>query len=103
LPPADKGALGVVAKGIHWALYALMTIMVLAGMTIVMVEGENIFNLFSIPGIAAANHALGHRTEDFHGTIGWIILAIAGIHACAALLHRYFWHDDVLARMSPFK
>jgi cytochrome b561 len=101
LPLADKGALNVLAKMTHWALYGLLGVMVVAGMTIVAVEGESIFNLFSIPGAASANRDLGHRIEDFHGTVGWIILAVAGVHASAALIHRYLWHDGVLNRMLP--
>jgi cytochrome b561 len=101
LPLADRGLLNVLAKGTHWALYALLAVMVVAGMTIVAYEGENIFNLFHTPGIAEGNHELGDRLEDFHGTIGWIILAVAGFHASAALVHRYVWHDGVLGRMLP--
>ena len=33
--------------------------------------------------------------------VGWVILALAGLHAGAALVHRYLWHDGVLARMLP--
>ena len=39
LPLADRGALNVVAKGTHWALYALLTAMVLAGMFLTWVRG----------------------------------------------------------------
>jgi cytochrome b561 len=75
--------------------------MVCAGVTIVIVEGESIFNLFNIPGVASSDRDLGHQIEDFHGTVGWIILAVAGLHASAALIHQYLWHDGVLRRMLP--
>ena len=29
------------------------------------------------------------------------ILALAGLHASAALVHRYLWHDGLLGRMWP--
>jgi cytochrome b561 len=101
LAAADRGLLQVLAKGTHWVLYTLLAVMVVAGVTIVVVEGESIFNLFNIPGAASDNHDLGDRLESFHGTIGWIILAVAGVHASAALVHRYVWHDGVLGRMLP--
>jgi cytochrome b561 len=37
--------------------------------------------------------------QGVHAIIGWIIVAIAGLHAAAALFHRYVWHDSVLGRM----
>jgi cytochrome b561 len=101
LPLADKGALNVVAKGTHWTLYALLAAMVLAGMFLTWTRGDSLFNLFSIPAYDPGNRALADRVQDVHGTIGWIILAVAGVHAAAALVHRYLWHDGVLARMLP--
>jgi len=38
---------------------------------------------------------------EVHATIGLLILGLAGLHAGAALVHRYLWHDGVLARMLP--
>ncbi len=101
LPLADEGALNVVAKGTHWALYALLAAMVLAGMFLTWTRGDSIFNLFSIPAYDPGNRELAHKVQGIHGTIGWIILALAGVHASAALVHRYLWHDGVLARMLP--
>ncbi len=101
LPLADAGALNVVAKGTHWALYALLVSMVLAGMFLTWTRGDSIFNVFSIPAYDPGNHELPDQVQDIHGTIGWIILALAGVHASAALVHRYLWRDGVLARMLP--
>ncbi len=101
LPLADKGALNIVAKGTHWALYALLAAMVLAGIFLVWTRGDSIFNLFSIPAYEPGNRELPHQVQEIHGTIGWIILALAGVHASAALVHRYLWHDGVLTRMLP--
>jgi len=101
LPLADTGALNIVAKGTHWALYALLASMVLAGMFLTWARGDSIFNVFTIPAYDPGNAALKDQVQDVHGTIGWIILALAGVHASAALVHRYLWHDGVLARMLP--
>ncbi len=101
LPLADKGALNVIAKSTHWGLYALLGAMVLAGMFLTWTRGDSIFNLFSIPAYDPGNHDLADQVQEVHGTIGWIILALAGVHALAALVHRYLWHDGVLGRMLP--
>jgi cytochrome b561 len=101
LPLADKGALNIVAKGTHWGLYALLAAMVLAGVFLTWTRGDNIFNLFSIPAYDPGNKALPDQVQEVHATIGWLILGLAGLHAGAALVHRYFWHDGVLNRMLP--
>ncbi len=101
LPLADAGALNVVAKGTHWGLYALLAAMLLAGMFLTWTRGDSIFNLFSIPAYDPADKALPHQVQEVHATIGWLILGLAGLHAAAALVHRYLWHDGVLTRMLP--
>ena len=101
LPLADAGALNVVAKGTHWGLYTLLVAMVAVGLFLEWTRGDSIFNLFSVPAYDPGNHALAHRTQDIHAFIGWAILALAGLHASGALVHRYLWHDSVLDRMLP--
>ena len=101
LPLADRGALNVVSKGTHWALYALLLAMVAAGVFLTWTRGDSLFNLIAIPAYDPGNKALAHQVQEIHGTIGWVILALAGLHAAAALIHRYLWHDGVLGRMLP--
>ena len=101
LPSADEGVLKVAAKGTHWGLYALLVAMVLVGMLLAWTRGDNIFNLFSIPAYDSTNRALPHQVQEIHATIGWLILTLAGLHASAALVHRYLWHDGLLGRMLP--
>jgi len=101
LPLADKGMLNVVAKATHWGLYALLAAMLLVGMALAWTRGDSIFNLFTIPAYDPGNRPLADQVQDIHATIGWLILALAGLHASAALVHRYLWHDAVLSRMLP--
>ena len=101
LPLADSGALAVVSKATHWGLYALLLAMVVAGVFLTWTRGDNLFNVFSIPAYEPGNRALAHQVQEVHGAIGWAIVALAGLHASAALFHRYFWHDGVLGRMLP--
>jgi cytochrome b561 len=99
LPLANGRVLSAIAKAIHWGLYGLIAAMVLVGMALAWTRGDSFFNVFTIPGFDPGNHALADQVQEVHATIGWIILATAGLHAAAALFHRYVWHDGVLDRM----
>ncbi|MGA9486539.1 MAG: cytochrome b/b6 domain-containing protein, partial [Methylocella sp.] len=101
LPPADKGLLQTLAKTVHYALYALLIVMVLVGIFLVYVRGDNFFGLFSVPAFDPNNKALRDNVGELHGTIATIILILAGLHASAGLIHHYLWHDGVLRRMLP--
>jgi cytochrome b561 len=101
LPPADGGLLGLAAKATHWGLYSLLAAMVLVGLALTWTRGDSLFSLFSIPAYDPGNKDLPDQIQDIHATIGWIILAFAGVHAAAALFHHYVWRDGVLARMLP--
>jgi cytochrome b561 len=98
---ADVGLLNVVAKLTHWGLHALLTAMVLVGLFLVWARGDSIFNLFRVPQYIPGDRALADNVLELHATISWAILALAGLHASAALVHRYLWRDGVLARMLP--
>ena len=101
LPLADSAALSVIAKGAHWGLYALLTAMLLVGLALTWTRGDSIFNLFTLPKFDPGNKALADQVQEVHATIGWIIVAVAGLHASAALFHRYVLRDTVLSRMLP--
>ncbi|MDB6085758.1 MAG: cytochrome, partial [Gammaproteobacteria bacterium] len=58
--------------------------------------------LFQIDPGVKSNRAIFHPTEDIHGYLAYAIFTIAGLHALAALYHRFVLHDGVLARMWPF-
>ena len=101
LPLADKGTFNLVAKGTHWGLYALLVAMVGVGLFLEWTRDDSIFDLFSIPAYDPGDRVLTHQGREMHATIGWLILALAGLHAGAALVHRCLWHDGVLGRMAP--
>ncbi len=101
LPLADSGVLAVLSKATHWVLYLLLIAMICVGLFLAWTRGDSLFNLFSIPAYDPGNKALVNQTQELHATIGWIIVGLAGVHAAAALMHRFLWHDGVLARMLP--
>jgi cytochrome b561 len=99
LPAADSGVLHTVAKAIHWGLYTLLAAMLVVGLFLAWTRGDSMFNLFRIPAYAPGNRALADQVQEIHATIGYLILAVAGLHAAAALLHGLVWRDGVLSRM----
>jgi cytochrome b561 len=101
LPPADTGALRFAAKFIHFGLYACLIAMVLVGLFLTWTRGDDIFNLFRIPAFVPGNKILPDQVQEIHATIGWMIVAGAGLHASAALVHYYVFKDRVLGRMVP--
>jgi cytochrome b561 len=102
LPPTGAGLLDLAGKAAHWGLYALMLAMVVVGMALTWARGDSIFNLFSIPAFRPGDRALADLVGEVHEVVGYLILALAGLHASAALVHRYLWQDGVLHRMLPW-
>lgn len=101
LPPVDTGILELLAKSVHWVLYALLVAMILVGIGLVWARGDSIYNLFRIPALDPADRGLRHQVQEVHSVIGWIIIATVGLHAAAAMSHQFLLRDGVLDRMLP--
>ena len=99
LPAADRGGLHALAKVTHWGLYGLIVATLIGGVLLWWVRGDTWFFLFSPPKLAPDNKALHDALDNIHPLFGTLILVLAGFHAAAALVHRYLWHDGLLARM----
>ena len=92
------------ARGVHLALYALMVAMPLAGWTILSAEGATIpFYGLDLPKLVAPDKPLADWLVEIHQTVGTIGYWLIGLHAAAALAHHYFWKDDTLHRMLPWR
>jgi cytochrome b561 len=96
---AEAGALGVAAKASHWGLYALLVATLVLGAFNAWVRGESLFGIVGIPAFDAGNKALRGQVQELHGLFANLLLALAGLHACAALWHRYWRRDAVFGRM----
>lgn len=101
LPHADPGLQGTVAVAAHRLLYLLMLAIVVVGVSAVWIRGDNFFNLFTVPAFDPDNKALRHDVVELHGLLANILLAVASLHAAAALFHHYVRKDGVLRRMLP--
>jgi cytochrome b561 len=101
LPAAYPGLLGVAANLLHYALYALLAIILILGVANVWVRGDSIFGLFSIPAFNPNDRALRQTLGNLHGWAANVLLIVAGIHALTALFHHCVLRDGVLRRMLP--
>ena len=59
------------------------------------------FGLFLLDPGVRSNRAIFEPTEDIHGYLAYGLFALAGMHALAALWHRFILRDRVLHRMWP--
>ncbi|MDL2409604.1 cytochrome b [Rhizobium calliandrae] len=103
LSHATNGLLNIAARVIHLGLYGLLIAQVGLGFAVIWARDTafTLFGLFPIPRLFDINPAWRSTLRDLHGTVAWVIIGIAGIHALAALFHHFVLRDEVLARMLP--
>ena len=105
-PPALTAGIGTFSRRfsspVHCVLYALMFIIPILGFVTFVYHGRVFdFGVFELNFGIQKNRAIFEPTEDIHGYLAYALFAVAGLHALAALWHRYILHDGVLARMWP--
>ncbi|MDE2369770.1 MAG: cytochrome b [Burkholderiales bacterium] len=99
--PADAGWLGTASRAGHGLLYLLLIGAVAAGLANVWVRGDNLYGLFQVPAFDPGNRELKHLVEEIHSWLADALLALAALHAAAALMHHHWLKDGVLRRMLP--
>ena len=87
----------------HWTLYALLVAVPFVGIVVNLMRGEAlpIFGLWDVASPWPADRATARSALEAHELLANALLILAGIHACAALLHHYAFRDRTLARMLP--
>lgn len=87
----------------HVILYALLVAVPLAGIAAQFARGRPI-PMFGIGQIASpwvADRAFAHSVTEVHELLANALMAVAALHAAAALAHHYLFRDRTLARMLP--
>lgn len=101
--PAHAGILGRAAAVGHLAIYLLM--LAIPGVAILRAygggRGLEVFGLQVLPATGIRDVALTAPASATHGAMGWLLLVLVLGHVAMALVHRFAWKDDVLARMAP--
>lgn len=103
-PVSSSALMNVAAKGGHIALYATMFAIPLIGLFSAWADGRtvSVFGLFTLPALIAPSRSLTKLLEEAHEVSAHGMMALAGLHAAAALVHQYVLRDGALARMLPF-
>ena len=93
------------AKLNHYALYALLIAVPIAGIVVQFKRGRPLplFGLEDIVSPWVLDRAFARTMLRVHEYLADTLLILAGIHAAAALIHHYLWRDRTLTRMLPGK
>ncbi|HZT50157.1 MAG TPA: cytochrome b [Hyphomicrobiaceae bacterium] len=92
------------AKVMHVVLYALMVAIPVVGMAATFARGRPVdFGVFQIfvPLDGILGKSFARPIKELHEFLGQAVLAVAFLHAAAALWHHYVRKDDILVRMLP--
>ena len=102
--PGQSAWQTMAAGAMHLALYVLLIGMPLAGWLLLSAEGKPVpfFGLELAPLIAESEGA-AEWLKEVHETAGTIGYFLIGLHAAAALVHHYVFHDATLKRMLPHR
>jgi len=86
----------------EYLLYALLLIQPATGLAQSLLRGRPV-GLFawSIPPLLTKDLALAAIFHEAHEIGAWCVIALAGLHATAALIHHFILRDDVLEAMAP--
>lgn len=85
------------------ALYALLIMMPLSGITLSQAAGYPVmvYDLFALPNIISKNLELSKTAVMIHTYGAFALIGLLGLHASAALYHHFVLKTNVLRRMLP--
>jgi cytochrome b561 len=88
---------------VHWALYLLLAAIPLAGILGALYGGHpvTLLGFGPVGPFLTTSSDLGRSLAEVHGTLGNLIIIVAGLHAAAALFHHFVLRDRVLLSMLP--
>jgi cytochrome b561 len=95
----------VLAKLMHYLLYALMLGAPLAGWLVISASGKPVPLLFGLelPALLGESKSLSKLIKEAHEFVGTAGYALIALHAAAALVHHYVMRDNTLTRMLPWR
>lgn len=90
-----------VAHWMHIALYAVMLGLMVTGYLISTADGRGIevFELFTVPALPWSIDNQEDIAGDIHEILAWSLIAMAAVHALAALKHHFIDKDKTLMKM----
>jgi cytochrome b561 len=104
-PPTVRPWEAAAARAVHALLYLLLLATPVAGFLMAASAPIGIptvlFGVVTVPHPVGPDEARFELLKDVHGTLATLLLALAALHAAAALRHHLLLGDDVLLRMLP--
>jgi cytochrome b561 len=98
-------AIAILERSVHYLLYACLFVVPLIGLASAWVRGRpfSFFGIVSIPSPLATEwkSPTGKLLEHLHMDAAYIFLALASLHALAALYHHAIIRDEALSRITP--
>ena len=86
----------------EYGQYLLLLSLPLTGLAAMLVSGHPfVLFLWQVPALMAQDKPLAHLLKEAHETGAWILAALIGLHAAAALFDSLVLRDRVLPRMPP--
>lgn len=87
----------------HYALYALLAAVPIAGIVLQFARGEPLplFGLGEIPSPWVRDRAFARSAKEVHEALANALVMLAAFHAAAALVHHWVFRDRTLVRMLP--
>lgn len=107
LPPPEKTPFGIgsefIGKLTHYALYLLLAGVPLLGIVLQFARGDAlpVFGLMEVASPWARDRAFAHSLKEVHELLANALVILACVHAVAAMVHHWVWHDRTLERMLP--
>lgn len=104
LLPENLGKLAIVgAKTVHFLLYVLMFAMPLTGWLMTSAVGfpVSMFGWFLLPNLVAPDKEFANSMNQLHEIFAWALMGLVALHVAAALLHHFYYRDNILLRMLP--
>jgi cytochrome b561 len=89
------------ARIMQWLLYALMIAVPIAGVVLEFARGQPLplFGLGEIASPWPRDRDFARSVREVHETLASTLLALAALHAAAALFHHFVLKDRTLLRM----
>jgi cytochrome b561 len=93
----------IMSEAVHWLLYAFVLLTTFSGWLFASARGWKIawFFWLPLPMLTGANPPLIKAIDGWHQVFEWTLLIIIGVHASAAFVHLFYYHDGVMRRMVP--
>ncbi|MGE0080070.1 MAG: cytochrome b [Thiohalomonadaceae bacterium] len=91
----------VAARLVHGLLYLLLLSVMVSGYLISTADGRplGVFDLFTIPAVVSGRENQEDLAGEVHLVLASVLVALAALHALAALKHAFVDKDRTLARM----